>query len=529
MKILSSFAENVLTKVGAIASAVVLVGSAMVVMVPNRAAATACQSLGVDHGYVNTTVNIPETAEYRVWSRLKTSNSEYNTYFLEIDGNQCYWVGGPMAANQWVWIGTKDNNASSKLTVNLTKGSHTLKIIGNDENLLFDRVIFTSDMNCVPTGNGNNCDVPSDASPPTVKLTAPAANSTVSGTVNVSADASDNNGIKKVDFYLDSTLMSSDTGAPYGLSLKTTDFPDGDHLLIAKAYDSANNVASDSYKVKIKNADIQLPPPPSNVQVSAPSYNSVTVTWELSPGASGYQIFRDGVPIAQVGANVTSYTDTGLLPNTDYDYRVSAIHESGAASDPSQEVSTKTHTVDDSDAPSEVLGLKATAVSSGQINLTWEASVDNIGVKFYDIYRGKGTEEPKKIAQITSNSYGDVEVSPSTDYSYYVRARDANDNTGEQSETVAVKTPSAQRRSVIYGTVRAQDTNKGIPAATAVLTKKDATRIIYTTTQRGSYIFRGLEPDTYGVTYSASEYNSKSITVKIADEIIRRNATLERR
>jgi len=510
---------------------VALLTSALLVTVaPRSVSAAACQALGVDHGTVTSTVTIPETATYQVWSRLKTPNSDYNTYFLEIDGNQCLWVGGPMAANQWVWIGTKDNS-TAKLTVNLTKGVHSLKYIGNDEELRLDRVVFASDLNCVPTGtNGANCDTPSDATSPTVKLTAPAANSTVSGSVSVTANASDNVGVKKVDFYVDSILASSDTTAPYGFTFKTTDVPDGEHLLMAKAYDAAGNPpATDSYKVTVKNSNIQLPPPPTDVKVTAPNYNSVTITWTLSPGASGYQIYRDGIPIAQVGANATSYTDTGLLPDTHYDYKVVALHESGAASDPSKEASTATPVVNDSDAPSEVLGLKAVAVTSRQINLSWDASVDNIGVKFYDVYRGKGTEAPQKVAQVTSTSFGDVDLEPSTEYSYYVRARDANNNTGEESDTVKATTPAAQKRSVIYGTVKAQDTGRGIAAATAMLTTKDGTRLIYTTSKKGSYIFRGLEPGILNASYSATGYNSKSATITLGDEIIRRDVTLKKR
>ena len=521
--------QRTLARSGAFIMSVILLVAATIVVTPGRVQAAACQSLGVDHGYANSTVNIPETATYRVWSRLKTPDSEYRTYFLEIDGNQCHWVGGPITANQWVWTAAKNNSASAKLDINLTKGSHTLKFIGNDEELRLDRVIFASDLNCVPVDNGSNCDKPNDTSPPTIKLTAPAANSTVSGQVNVTADASDNVGVKKVDFYVDSTLASSDTSAPFGFALKTTDIPDGDHLLLAKAYDAAGNLASDNYKVKVKNANIQLPQPPSNVSVSSPSYNSVTITWTPSPGASGYQIFRDGVPIAQVGPNATSYTDTGLMADTHYDYRVAAMHESGAASNPSTEASTSTKTVDDDDAPSEVLGLKAAAASSGQINLSWDASIDNIGVKFYDIYRGKGTQTPQKVAQITTTSFGDVNLDPSTEYTYYVIARDANNNTGEQSETVTAKTPALTRRSAIYGVVKAKDTGKGIAAATATLTTKDDQRIIYTTTRRGSYLFRGLEAGRYSANYSGAGYSSTSTSINVIDEIIRHDVTLEKR
>lgn len=61
---------------------VATVASALLMAIlPARASAAACQSLGVDHGYVNSTVNIPETATYRVWSRLKTPQSDFTHTF----------------------------------------------------------------------------------------------------------------------------------------------------------------------------------------------------------------------------------------------------------------------------------------------------------------------------------------------------------------------------------------------------------------------------------------------------------------
>ena len=58
--------------------------------------------------------------------------------------------------------------------------------------------------------------------PPTVSITSPANGATVSNTVTVSADATDDNGINKVEFYLDSDLKSTDTSSPYSWSWDTT-------------------------------------------------------------------------------------------------------------------------------------------------------------------------------------------------------------------------------------------------------------------------------------------------------------------
>ncbi|MDB4895338.1 MAG: DNA-binding protein [Firmicutes bacterium] len=83
-----------------------------------------------------------------------------------------------------------------------------------------------------------------DTTAPTVSLTAPAAGSTVSGTTTVSASASDNVGVTKVEFYLDGALQSTDTASPYSWSWDTTTASNASHSLTAKAYDAAGNVST---------------------------------------------------------------------------------------------------------------------------------------------------------------------------------------------------------------------------------------------------------------------------------------------
>src|SRR5205807_2129417 len=75
-----------------------------------------------------------------------------------------------------------------------------------------------------------------DTQPPTVSLTAPAGGSTVSGTVTVSADASDNVGVVGVQFLLDGVnLGAEDTVSPYSVSWDTSGVSNGTHTLTARA------------------------------------------------------------------------------------------------------------------------------------------------------------------------------------------------------------------------------------------------------------------------------------------------------
>src|SRR5262249_39814098 len=88
-----------------------------------------------------------------------------------------------------------------------------------------------------PTGGGGG-----DTTPPTTSITSPANGATVSGTVNVTATASDNVGVTNVEFYIDSTLKGSDTTSPYNFSWDTTTYSNGSHTIFSRAYDAAGNV-----------------------------------------------------------------------------------------------------------------------------------------------------------------------------------------------------------------------------------------------------------------------------------------------
>jgi len=94
------------------------------------------------------------------------------------------------------------------------------------------------------TWYNSNPDVGGDSTAPTVSLSAPANGATVSGSVTVSATASDNVGVTKVEFYHGTTLIASDTTSPYSISWNTAGVANDSYNLMAKAYDAANNVGT---------------------------------------------------------------------------------------------------------------------------------------------------------------------------------------------------------------------------------------------------------------------------------------------
>ena len=88
--------------------------------------------------------------------------------------------------------------------------------------------------------------LPVDTTAPTVALGAsPASGSTVSGTVTLSATASDNVGIAGVTFKVDGVdIGTEDTSSPYAVSLNTATLSNGSHTLTAVARDTSNNSAT---------------------------------------------------------------------------------------------------------------------------------------------------------------------------------------------------------------------------------------------------------------------------------------------
>ncbi len=93
----------------------------------------------------------------------------------------------------------------------------------------------------------------------------------------------------------------------------------------------------------------------------------------------------------------------------------------------------------DTTAPTVPTGLNATAVSSSQIDLSWTASTDNVGVTAYQVYRDSSLVAT--LGNVTS--YSDTGLTASTFYSYTVAACDAVPNCSAQSAAASATTLAA--------------------------------------------------------------------------------------
>ncbi|MGE8055833.1 lytic polysaccharide monooxygenase [Bacillus mycoides] len=89
----------------------------------------------------------------------------------------------------------------------------------------------------------------------------------------------------------------------------------------------------------------------------------------------------------------------------------------------------------DTEAPSIPNGLQVQKVTANSIELIWNTSTDNVGIKRYQIFRNG-----EMIDTIPGTHFIDKKLQPSTEYSYTVKAIDAAGNVSKESTAITVKT-----------------------------------------------------------------------------------------
>ena len=81
-----------------------------------------------------------------------------------------------------------------------------------------------------------------DTEPPTVTITAPAALADgLTGSIQITANATDNVGVANAEFQVDGVSVGNDTSSPYAATVDTNAYPSGQHVLRVRASDAAGN------------------------------------------------------------------------------------------------------------------------------------------------------------------------------------------------------------------------------------------------------------------------------------------------
>jgi hypothetical protein len=163
---------------------------------------------------------------------------------------------------------------------------------------------------------------------------------------------------------------------------------------------------------------------------SVASGGSTVLTWSSSRATS---CTASSTSSSWLGAKTVSGTQTLSNLTTTGTYTLACSNTAGTVA---QSVTvTVTGSPTDTTAPSAPTNLAGTAAGQTQINLTWTASTDNVGVTAYQVFRN-GTQ----VGTPTTNSYSDTGLVASTQYSYTVKAVDAAGNVSQVSNTASATT-----------------------------------------------------------------------------------------
>ena len=80
-----------------------------------------------------------------------------------------------------------------------------------------------------------------DTTPPTVSISSPVSGQTVNEIVTITVTTQDNEGISKVEFFIDDSLVLTDIESPYEYEWNTTHYDNSEHIVKVISYDNVDN------------------------------------------------------------------------------------------------------------------------------------------------------------------------------------------------------------------------------------------------------------------------------------------------
>lgn len=204
------------------------------------------------------------------------------------------------------------------------------------------------------------------------------------------------------------------------------------------AQDVAGNSSAMSNVVSLTTpADTTAPSAVTSLIASGTTATTTNLSWNASTdnvGIDHYVVLQDGLSIATPAG--TSHNVTGLTASTAYDFTIQAVDAAGNVSAAGNTVTVTTDSNGgDTEAPSTVSSLAASNITANSVDLTWNASTDNVGVAHYMVYQGG-----VNVGLSMDLSYTVTGLSSNQSYSFYVRAMDAAGNLSAVGNTVNVTT-----------------------------------------------------------------------------------------
>ena len=249
---------------------------------------------------------------------------------------------------------------------------------------------------------------------PTVSFSAPANNATISAVTTCQVSASDDKGVKQVQFFVDGTLLSTDTTSAYQCSIDNKKYTNGAHTLKAVVTDSANQTAETQITINISGGigTANTPPvvafksPASGTQIaSGGALTSCEVTATDSNGIQQVQFFMNGALYhTELLAPYTCGFTGGKFPNGAYELKAVATDKLGAKSEAKTSLTIGTTTTNT--PPTVGITSPASGATLTGTAATYTATASDTGgsVAKVDMYLASGTTQ-KLIDTKTASPY----------------------------------------------------------------------------------------------------------------------------
>lgn len=181
------------------------------------------------------------------------------------------------------------------------------------------------------------------------------------------------------------------------------------------------------------------PSAPTSVRAIGSLLDELVLIWEPAvddTAVQGYQIWRDGSPIATTPYPV--YSDTDLETGRQYTYSIFAFDAAGNRSPGSSDVIGETLGSIDTQAPQAPTRLSLLGNTNNRIELIWGQS--NVAdVVAFNLYRGTTPNNLQLLVKTTSTIALDTTVTNGQTFCYQVSALDASDNESPFSEVLCVR------------------------------------------------------------------------------------------
>lgn len=237
--------------------------------------------------------------------------------------------------------------------------------------------------------------------PPTVSITNPTESAVVVGTVIITADASDDNGVNQVDFYIGEVWIGTDTLSPYAIDWDSTSVSDGEKTITATAMDTASQSGSDSIIVTVDNVNDKPTANAGDDQTVSDSNGDGSETITLD-GSGSYDAdgtivsyeWKEGITVIATNSTATLSATVGV-----HTYTLTVTDNDGATSSDNVAI-----TVLENQAPSANAGDDQTATLGTEIIFDGSGSTDPDGT-IVNYKWDFGDESVEKTGKTVTHTY----------------------------------------------------------------------------------------------------------------------------